>query len=73
MVTLRKALRTLSIFNLYIVVFCSICLLQEYTIGLIPWFRYLTLYNTIYVHDVIFALNALVITVKYVKVYPPSY
>lgn len=73
MTTLRKVLDSIAVANLYVLVFCILFLIQEYTIGQIPWLRSLTLFNKVYTHDILFLATSIVIIVRYIRVYPPEH
>lgn len=73
MTTLRKVLDGIAVVNLYVLAFCILFLIQEYTIGQIPWLRSLTLFNKVYTHDILFSAISIAIIVRYVRAYPPEH
>jgi hypothetical protein len=73
MTMLRKIRDVVAVCNLYVLAFCVLFLIQEYTIGQIPWVRNLTLLGKVYVHDIIFAISSIIIIAKYIRAYPPTH
>jgi hypothetical protein len=70
---LRKIMDVVAVYNLYVLAFCVLFLIQEYTIGQIPWVRNLTLFGKVYVHDLIFAIFSIIVIAKYIRAYPPTH
>lgn len=67
-----KAVDRISIINSYILVFCILFVVQKYTIGMIPGFRQLTLFGLVYLHEVIFAIVAVFVISRFVKIGAPT-
>lgn len=51
--------------NSFLLVFGLLFLIQNYTIGLIPYFKRLTINNTIYWKDIFFLATALFISLRF--------
>jgi len=71
MKTIYSLLHIISKYSIYICIFSVLFILQKYTIGLIPVFRDLTVFNKLYLHEIIFIITSFIATVKYFKASSP--
>ncbi|MFI5359606.1 MAG: hypothetical protein GX336_01135 [Halanaerobiaceae bacterium] len=71
MKAIYSLLHVISKYSIYAGIFSILFLLQKYTIGLIPVFRDLTIFNKLYLHEIIFIITSLIITVRYFKASSP--
>ena len=68
---MRRFLNILSVTGSFMIVFAILLLVQELTIGQIPWVRNITLFNTVRLKDVVFIVVAVLVIFKYVEFYIP--
>lgn len=55
----------------YFLIFSVLFLLQKFTLGYIPVFKEIVLLNKFYLHEILFILSSLIITIRYFKVSSP--
>lgn len=68
---LYKFLDTLSYFSCFLIVFSLLFILQKYSIGLIPGITEITIFGKLYLYELVFSVNSLIIILKYFKFSSP--
>ena len=64
-------LHYLSKTAVYTLIFSILFLLQKFTLGYIPVFREIVLFNYFYLHEIVFISTSLFVTIKYFDVSSP--
>lgn len=67
---LRKLLQIISVVNAYVLVFFSLFLVQKYTLGYIPHIKEIILFNKLYLYEIFFAANSLIIILLFIRCRP---
>lgn len=65
-------LNKIHIVNAYVLVFATLFLLQKFTIGLIPRFGEFTVFNSLYLQDIIFIVSAVLFILLFVRADEPK-
>lgn len=67
-----KLINLIRIVNMYILIFSLLFIFQKYTIGFIPYFKEIILFNKFYFYEIIFTVNAIIFMMLFVKISPPK-
>lgn len=57
---------------LYVFVFSLLFIMQKYTLGYIPGFKSIVIFNKFYFYELLFAINAILIIKFFIKIDLPS-
>lgn len=65
-----KTLHSISYLSSYLISFCLVFFIQNYTLGIIPQLKNIT-FGYFYLKDIIFIISSLIIVYKYVDIKTP--
>lgn len=71
-VRVMAILNRIRVINMYVLAFALIFLLQKYTLGFIPGFKDIVVFNKFYLHEIIFVLTSLVFVILFVRAGVPK-
>ncbi len=68
---MKESLNIISIIASFVVVFTTLFVVQEYTIGLLPIFKRRMIFNKFYLKEFIFSLTSLLLILLFVEFIKP--